>query len=595
MARASEQQINDVMDVISRKWKSCGKKLLRDKLAATRVCFDFGKMKKDNDPGAGNDGGQVINEDSHASQVAYTIKRLRETNEDKPTLFRHGTELARLNYIREEGSLSIQIMDQKIMRAEINRCADFYVRGNDETERGVSVPMDVVSDVFCEINLPLPYLSQVSTYPVFDAQGNLVAHDGYHPSAHLYLQLPAGLSLPRVSGQPSREDVAKALRILIFEVLGDFPFDGYTRRELLVACGIEEPAAGETKEEVPASLLSYLAFLIQPIVRPLIGRAPMPALLVTKPAAGSGASKLVELAMQIILGVTSTRPSMPDSEEERRKQYFSALRSGNPYIMHDNVTGAINSPVLAALLTSIVFTDRVLGRSEERSIPNQASVVLTGNNPTFSKELIRRLSLCRIDAGVSKPEDRTDFHHEDLEKWVSENRADTLWALCTLVSNWIALGRPAPSGAPLASYVSWYNVCGGILEAAGLKGFQSNRDQIEKVADADEDDPIQEFVTRWYEIATMPRSNFALKDQYAGGEYGLAALADSGDVNLAIKRKRVDEEVKYDPTAMGQFLATCTDRVFEMEDGTKLKLTSEKKTNRGKPWSLSIMDSDATA
>jgi hypothetical protein len=486
--------------------------------------------------------------------------------------------------VPEEGTTSVAILNKDGLRAEINKCTDFQRINEKGDGKGVSTPLDVVSDLMQE-QLPIPYLRGVSTYPQFDADGKFLATNGYHSSPYLFIQMPDDLDLPTVKSAPSDENVHEALHLLIFEWLADFPFDGYTRRDILLACGLEEPLANEAVKPVPTSLANFLAFLLQPLVRPIIGNRPMPATLITKPESGTGASLLVSLVQLLITGKPSVRPPFPSDQDEQRKEVLTALRGGDPFINLDNVVGDMNSPVLAALLTAVNFTGRILGRSEEVSVPNTASTIITGNNPKFTGELQRRLSLVRLDAGVPTPGKRGGWHLDDIEDWTEKNRGKLLAALATLVMHWQAKERPKPEAAPLASYRDWHNVCGGIVEACGLKGFQSNRDQIEQVAGNDEDDPMREFVAQWYELATKPEGKLELTGQYAKQ---LAEVADSYDINLPVKRHVVDHERIYKADAFGKYLGPQAERVFAV-DGVNLRIESGDKTKSGKPWALVVV------
>ncbi|MEM1149837.1 MAG: hypothetical protein AAGI03_04670, partial [Pseudomonadota bacterium] len=388
--------------------------------------------------------------------------------------------------------------------------------------------------------------------------------------------------------EPPPEELAKAVRMIVVEWLGDFAFDGYTRREIEVAVCAAKAKPGEIVRDPPPSLLNFLGWVLQTPCRALIGRSPMPALLVTKPVAGSGATKLIESAQILLFGGTSTRPTFPEDEDERRKAIFSALRASTAIMLFDNVKGTVDSPVLAALLTSTTFTDRVLGRSQERSVPNNASVAITGNNPRFTEELVRRLSLCRLDAGIPNPDKRApeEFRHGDLEGWVADNRGRLMWALCTIAQNWIAKGQPKGS-VSVQSFVPWSNVIGGVLEAAGWAGFQSNRDQLKVYASSDENDPIQTLIQAWYDDTLLPKQVLS-EPAYAGA---LAGFCDAHALTLdKVKKRLLDGERVFDPTSLGRFLGGAAGRVFEVSDPdcglVNVALVSGEKDKHGKPWRL---------
>lgn len=591
-ARVEEQYFNDVFDRINKGWKTVTKKILKEHREVAQH-YLWGRERKENNPDAAKASFCVINQAAFLDQVEAGREGLAKVSETAPEIFRYGTELAYLNRVPETGAILLEIAGQKDFRRYLSESTAWAVYQGDDSLRGVAAPLDVTDHLLSEPNLPLPFLERITVAPAFDSAGNLLDQPGYQSSAYTFYAPPDSFEMPRVSGQPSPEEMTEAVRLLVVEWLGDFPFDGYTRREIELAMGVAKPNASEVVRDPPPSLLNFLGWVLQTPCRALIGRSPMPALLVTKPVAGSGATKLVESAQILLFGTTSTRPTFPKDEDERRKAIFSALRASTAIMLFDNVRGTIDSPVLAALLTSTTFTDRVLGRSQERSVPNNASVAITGNNPRFTEELVRRLSLCRLDAGVPNPEKRApeEFRYADLEGWVSQNRGRLMWALCTLVQNWIAKGQPKGS-ASVQSFVPWSNVIGGVLEVAGCSehgwtGFQSNRDQLKVYASSDEDDPIQALIQAWYDDTLLPKS--VLSDSaYAGA---LASFCDAHALTLdKVKKRLLDGERVFDPTSLGRFLSGEANRVFEVSDPdcglVNVALVSGEKDKHGKPWRL---------
>jgi putative DNA primase/helicase len=69
----------------------------------------------------------------------------------------------------------------------------------------------------------LPPLDGVVTTPYLDADGNVVATDGYHPGTRLVL-LTRGLTLPPVGDPPTEEEVQAAVDLIVDEWLADFPW-----------------------------------------------------------------------------------------------------------------------------------------------------------------------------------------------------------------------------------------------------------------------------------------------------------------------------------------------------------------------------------
>ena len=67
-----------------------------------------------------------------------------------------------------------------------------------------------------------------------------------------------------------------------------------------------------------------------------------------------------------------------------------------------------------------------------------------------------------------------------------------------MVQNWLAQGRPSFTGRRLGSYEAWSQVVGGVLEAAGVKGFLENLSTFTTRADA-ETAEWRRFLTAWHE------------------------------------------------------------------------------------------------
>ena len=115
--------------------------------------------------------------------------------------------------------------------------------------------------------------------------------------------------------------------------------------------------------------------------------------------------------------------------------------------------------------------------------------------------MARRTSRIRLVPSTEHPEDRpaSDFRNADLPSWVKENRNRLMYALIILVQNYLAKGRPQPERVkPLGSFESWSMTIGGILECAGIEGFQANRRKLDDSADS-ETVTWREMIGRWHQ------------------------------------------------------------------------------------------------
>ena len=143
-----------------------------------------------------------------------------------------------------------------------------------------------------------------------------------------------------------------------------------------------------------------------------------------------------------------------------------------------------------------MWTDRIIGSSRVASLPVRCLWLATGNNPSLSTEITRRVLRIRLDAKVAHPEERSDFRHPDLAEWVRQEHGRLVWALLTLVQAWIAAGRPQ-SDVTLGSFESWGRVIGGILTVGEIPGFLQNRDELYEQSDT-EGRVWEQLFTRWW-------------------------------------------------------------------------------------------------
>lgn len=309
--------------------------------------------------------------------------------------------------------------------------------------------------------------------PFFTKAGNLHASPGYDPTSRMYYNPPGGFELRAPSARPSNDEVARAKALLLDDVLRDFPFDGDAERAHAVA------------------------LVLLPFVRAMIDGS-TPIHWIDKPAAGTGASKLVNVISLLSVGSEAEPVSEETTEDGWRKKISTSLLSGGPLFFLDNVNGTLDTSALATAVTSPRWKDRLLGGNTEINVPVRCAFIVAANNLRMSGEILRRCVRIRMDARIEDPTTRTEFKHADLEGWVRENRSELVWACLTLVQNWIALGRPAFSGKPLASFENWSRVMGGILDAAKIPAFLANRSEMMESGD-DDLKALKSFVSAWWD------------------------------------------------------------------------------------------------
>ncbi|MGW4981958.1 hypothetical protein [Streptomyces mirabilis] len=399
----------------------------------------------------------------------------------------------------------------------------------------------------------LPKLERVVQVPFFTRTRTLAAVEGYHEESRAWYQPSLRFEVPRVSECPSDSQVEAARSLILDDLLVDFPFAS------------EGDRAGA------------VAMLLEPFVKDVIsGNTPLH--LIEASTQGTGKTKLVENCLAVGLGCRPIDvPGKPLAfdEAEIRKNITTDLMSGAPVVFFDNVSHAIKSPSLAQVLTGSTWTDRKLGGNENAELKIRCSWVLTSNNAKYNKDVARRISLIRLDLSArpdvpnsvcQHPETRTGFKHGTLEGWVTDHQGRLVWACLTLVQNWLADGGQPWSGDPLGSFESWSMTTGGILEAAGIRGFLENRASI-KASGADDEDDIARFLEMWWKTHA--------DNAVTPGDLAMANQ-DGGDTFIKLDAKKVPA------VAMGYWLKEKAGQVIEGYHFAKT----------GRKWTLSQRDGD---
>lgn len=493
---------------------------------------------------------------------------LVDANEARPHLFKMSQATVRLTEDKSSGVALLEPASQNVLRQEINNVATF-ARLEQFGEKSISCPKDVAEHLFNDPDLPLLPLTSVVDAPFFDADGRLIVAAGYHEKSFTYYQPRRGFEIRGISNAPSIEEKRLAVKLLMEEVDGDFPFSDSTTG----GC---------------ASRAHGLCFKLESFVRQLIpGNTPI--YLIQKPTPGTGASLFVNAIAQIAFGGAAVPQAEVHAADEFRKNLTATLMSGVALYWLDNVHQRVDSASLALATTTEVWRDRVLGVSKTVILPVRCSWCISGNNVELSPELARRAVLIRLDANEETPTNRRGFRHPDLIEYVRKSRAELVWACLTLIQAWLTAGRPVPVDNPtLASYESWSKVMGGILDVAGVPGFLANRDEVKEAA-ADDDAPMKSFVRIWHQefgdrrvpIAAPERAGVLFADKHS-----LLDLykANCSDIDLGFNSQRQESW----PSLLGKHINKYRNRVFEIltPDGSKfrVKLKADRTSGGAVKW-----------
>lgn len=318
----------------------------------------------------------------------------------------------------------VRPVGQDMLALELGRIVEFWVM-RAKGPKPADVPLEVLRGILTRGDeRGLAKLVGVVTAPTLRADASVLDVPGYDAGSGIYYH--ARGPVPRVPERPSGEDALAALAKL-WHHFRLFPFEGPVDRGVI------------------------LAALMTAVLRGGMPKAPAFGFSAHDIAAGK--TLLAECVSALASGV---KPDVtpPKNAEELRKQLYSALLVGRPAFVLDNLKIVLGGAALATLLTASTYTDRTLGVSEQQSLPNRMTLLVTGNNLRVEDEISRRVRLCHLDA-KKKTAHTARFPFDPLEK-VLDERLDLVVAVLTIVRAWVTAGKPiADTTTASGSYAEW--------------------------------------------------------------------------------------------------------------------------------------------
>lgn len=346
-----------------------------------------------------------------------------------------------------------------------------------KTETRFGTPdSEIIADILeraDELCVDMPVLEQVITYPIFAANGVLHMQPGYSRDTRCWYSPAAGVEIPAVPEVPTDDDIAEAKRLILDELVVDFPFVNQ------------------------ASRANALTIMLEPFARRLI-TGPTPIHSIDAPKEGTGKSLLADLMLLPAVGPHAKSSTQSMSEEEWKKQLTTMMLGGEPYWYCDNLRTTLDSGHLASTITKAVYEERILGGNSSCVRPVQHTWVITGNNISYSGEMARRVAPTYLNAHLETPQIGRTFKHADVKGWASAHRGELIWAALVLIQRWIAKGKPRKRVSKvLGMFEAWSEIMGNILELAGVDGFLGNLTDFYDEAIQEEHDSAP-FVIGWF-------------------------------------------------------------------------------------------------
>lgn len=282
-------------------------------------------------------------------------------------------------------------------------------------------------------------LRGISRAPLIHADGAIFDRHGYDSDTGMFFAKCGEIEMPTA---PTKDDAVAAVDVLL-DAIRDFPVRS------------------------PVDAAGWLAALLTVATRHLYPTVPLFVIDASTP--GSGKTLLTTLISTIAMGGPPASVSWSKEEDEFRKASFSLLLSGVPMVVVDNVPSgsAVGSATLDMLLTSTHKTDRILGKSVQGTVPNNATWFYTGNNVSIKGDTGRRAIVIRLETEDERPELRTGFAHPQIVEWAMRERPRLLGAALTIVSAYLRAGSPDSGVRALGSFERWSEVVASALVWVG--------------------------------------------------------------------------------------------------------------------------------
>jgi hypothetical protein len=286
--------------------------------------------------------------------------------------------------------------------------------------------------------------------------GKLVASSGYHAPTGLILDL-RGPQL-NVPDKPDKAAAMAALQRLLR------PFRGYLKN------------SSANQAAVAAAALTAAA-------RPSLPTCPGIVIDGNNPGVGKG--KLARILSAINAGTLPAIVTEGHSPEETEKRLAAAVLQGAPAILFDNLQRHVASSTLESMLTEPVADIRVFGKLANLRVACRSLLLLTANNASLRRDMLRRSLPVRIVVPDEKPELR-EFDFDPVDEAMTE-RTELLTAAFTVLTAWHRVRELPENRAhrkPLGSFEEWADL------VAGAVSWLTGKNPVDLIEERTDQDPV---------------------------------------------------------------------------------------------------------
>lgn len=407
---------------------------------------------------------QVVTEKviEHLGKLGWESLWIPRSKRESRKVYQRGGELVEIVADDQKGegqSFRIRQLPKSQICLRISEAVDLIreVEGEDGVQRKKAPPPQWLVDgtaTYCNYGRCVRPLSAVVTAPTLRPDGTVLASPGYDASTALIYRPTA--TYPPVPDTPSQADAVAAAQKLL-DVVSDFPFSS------------------------AADKAAWLALVLTLLARPAIS-GPVPMFVVNANSRGAGKTLLVDTANIIATGQAAARQVYTSDDNEMQKLLTSIAIEARALCFFDNIDQPLGGAPLDAALTATCWSGRILQTSQTTgSLPWQTTMICTGNNISYRGDTSRRVLSIKLESLMERPEERENFTHTDLLKWVRHNRAELVCAALTILRAYFAAGRPPQPGGAWGSFASWSEVVRAALVWCGCDDPQLTRLSAQQV------------------------------------------------------------------------------------------------------------------
>lgn len=403
------------------------------------------------------------------------VKKTCSVLRDEATFFDMGDAL-----VTTEGGETIP-MSEHLLKHSLGSRIQYFSLKKVEEKNIIKQPEDPKPDIPKQVlsigrMRKLKPLKAAINNPTIRPDGTLLTQPGYDEKSQLLLDMKENAYVPE---NPTIEQCEKALEIMWYP-FKDFPFCSQLDKTALIQSALTV------------------------ITRPSLPTCP--GILIEAPTPGSGKTRIASCLSVLSNGKEPVTCNLSTkNDEEMRKAMFTYLLGGQKSILLDNLTGVLDSPSLAAILTSSTYQDRILGKTESVEVPNKAVLILTGNNLTLAGDLPRRILPIRIDPATEKAYAR-EFDLDPVA-YVNANRLRIAECGLTLIRGMFTHMKEKKKGR-MASFEIWddlvrQTIC-WLNDASDNLVTGPLEDPMKIVDKSYAEDPVleilKEFLTKWRDV-----------------------------------------------------------------------------------------------